>query len=72
MTAPDPLPIEVQPVPYPCCKHCDHEAPWGGSETLTADGAGHTMPCANCGSAGVTAAAAAVPFGSESEPGATS
>lgn len=34
---------------YPCCRHCDHDVPWGGSETLTS--AGHTVPCTNCGSA---------------------
>jgi len=33
---------------YPCCKHCDHDMPWGGSDSLTDDQQGHTVPCAHC------------------------
>jgi hypothetical protein len=30
---------------YPCCPHCNHSAPWGGSETVVAGGDAHTEPC---------------------------
>lgn len=34
---------------WPCCPHCaDHSEPWFGSESLTSDGKGHTVPCGNC------------------------
>lgn len=33
---------------YPHCVHCYHDSPWGGSESLTADGEGHTVPCYAC------------------------
>jgi hypothetical protein len=33
---------------YSCCAHCDHTVPWGGSQTLTPDGKGHTKPCSAC------------------------
>lgn len=31
---------------YPCCAHCDHDSPWGGSTTLTEGG--HTVKCFAC------------------------
>lgn len=33
---------------YKHCRHCDHGAPHGGGQTLTADGEGHTEPCGQC------------------------
>jgi hypothetical protein len=33
---------------YPHCEHCNHYTPWGGKDTLTLDGSGHTVQCAAC------------------------
>lgn len=33
---------------FPCCTHCGHNAPSGGSETKIPGIKYHTVPCAQC------------------------